>query len=54
MAFRTMSKATATFLVLSLLSAVDGQWLSPEYKNFFSRPLPVPDIAKPYRLVKYT
>lgn len=54
MAYGTMPKATALLLALSWLSAVDGQWLSPEYKAFFSRPLPIPDPAKPYRLVKPT
>ncbi|KAG9571601.1 oxidase cueO precursor, partial [Aureobasidium melanogenum] len=44
-----MSTSAVLVLVLQWIFVVRGQWLSPEYKDFFSRPVFIPPVAVPLR-----
>jgi len=53
MAFKSLSLVASLITLVSVVTAGDNKWLSPEYKDIFKNPLPIPPIKKPITLVIY-
>ena len=51
MAPRILSLIVSFVALLSLSSAGDNKWLSPEYKDIYKNPLPFPPVKKPITFV---
>jgi hypothetical protein len=53
MAFKSLSLVASFITLVSVVTAGDNKWLSPEYKDIFKNPLPIPPVKKPITLVIY-
>ncbi|QDS76034.1 hypothetical protein FKW77_005223 [Venturia effusa] len=47
MALKSLSLVASFFSLLSVVAAGDDKWLSPEYKEIFKNPLPIPPVKTP-------
>src|ERR1700712_4936063 len=54
MAFKSLSFVASLITLISLVTAGDNKWLSPEYKDIFKNPLPIPPVKKPITFVTET